>query len=219
MYTPPNNRWQADPAEHVAFMQEHSFAVITCASPAGSVLASHVPVVSKITHGAVRLEFHLATVNEQAAPLKAGAEVRVIFSGPHAYISPAWYQNRRTVPTWNYLAVHAVGRARPMTTPELTAHLDELVKLHEAGRSHPGWELASVGGAGGDFVQRMAAGIVGLVLDQPTLHAKRKLNQNRSLADRTGVIAALRATGQPNDAAVAQWMERVLGQGQVELDD
>jgi predicted FMN-binding regulatory protein PaiB len=51
------------------------------------------------------------------------------------------------------------------------------------------------------------------------LHAKRKLNQNRSMEDRLGVIAALRASGRQEDAAVAEWMDRVLGEGEVELDD
>jgi transcriptional regulator len=220
MYTPTKNLWADDMAGQMAFMHRHAFAVVTCATQ-GRVLASHLPIVAKLAGDGVQLEFHVARANEQAAVLAEGGEVRVIFSGPHAYVSPAWYANQRTVPTWNYLAIHAVGPVRVMNDGELGLHLEELVQVNEAGLGggHEPWKLESVGGKYGKMVRGMQGAIVGLVMERPVLHAKRKLNQNRSMEDRLGVIAALRASGRQEDAAVAEWMEKVLGDGEVELDD
>jgi transcriptional regulator len=39
-------------------------------------------------------------------------EVLVVFSGPHSYVSPRWYEQKERVPTWNYAAVHAYGTVK-----------------------------------------------------------------------------------------------------------
>src|SRR4051794_28060646 len=90
-----------------AFMREHSFATVVTGAGAGLV-ASHVPVVllaDRGEHGT--LQFHLARPNPQGEALTAGAETLVMFHGPHAYVSPTWYETAERVPTWNYVAVHA----------------------------------------------------------------------------------------------------------------
>jgi transcriptional regulator len=49
--------------------------------------------------------------NGQWKAIRAEREVLCIFHGPHAYISPQWYVQQHTVPTWNYAAVHVYGNA------------------------------------------------------------------------------------------------------------
>jgi transcriptional regulator len=63
----------------------------------------------------------------------AGQQVLVIFSGPHAYISPQWYQATEVVPTWNYIAVHAYGRLELIEDANATKELlDKMVRTAAA---------------------------------------------------------------------------------------
>ena len=64
-----------------------------------------------------------------------------IFPGPHAYISPGWYEAGPAVPTWNYASVHAYGTARAIRDPEwLRDMLDRLSARHEAREAAP-WRM------------------------------------------------------------------------------
>ena len=218
MYTPGKFEWTDDLMGKLAFMQRYNFAIVASASD-GRVLATHAPVVVRELGGELRLQFHLARENEQTEILTTGSEARVIFAGPHGYISPRWYANKRTVPTWNYTAIHAHGKPRVMTDDELVRHLCELVSVSEQAVGGEPWLLNSVGGGGGKMVQGMVGLICGFELVATRIQAKRKLNQNRSRDDRLGVIAALRQTGGSDAAALADLMEQVLDQGETELDD
>jgi transcriptional regulator len=135
-------------------------------------------------------------------------EAIAIFNGPDAYISPAWYEEKRltgkVVPTWNYTTVVAHGRLTLHHEADwLLPHVRRLVERHEAARAEP-W---SVDDAPADFVALQAKAIVGLELRIERIDAKRKLTQNRSQADFDGVIDAL-SRGSPRGDAVAAEMRR-----------
>lgn len=136
----------------------------------------------------------------------AAAEVLAIFDGPEAYVSPAWYEEKRltgkVVPTWNYVTVQAHGTVTLRHEPEwLIPHVGRLVDRHEAGRTDP-WALTD---APDDYVATQARAIVGLELRITRLEAKAKLSQNRSEADIDGTISGL-ASGSPTERAVADAM-------------
>jgi transcriptional regulator len=136
----------------------------------------------------------------------AGSEVLAIFDGPQAYVSPAWYEEKRltgkVVPTWNYLTVQAHGTVTLRHDPEwLIPHVARLVDRHEASRAEP-WALAD---APEDYIATQARAIVGLELRINRLEAKAKLSQNRSEADIDGAISGL-ASGSPTARAVADAM-------------
>src|SRR6185369_9139795 len=165
-------------------------------------------------HGILR--GHLARGNPQwreiEASIQAGGdgagEALAIFDGPDAYISPAWYEEKRltgkVVPTWNYVTVQAHGTITTIHDPEwLIPHVGRLVARHEAGRPHP-WALAD---APEDYVRTQARAIVGLELRITRLEAKSKLSQNRSDADIEGSIEGLRG-GTASEHAVAEAMRR-----------
>ena len=106
MYSPRYNRLQ-DRAQLVAFMRQHNFPVLVTGS-GGSLRASHLPALVQEEGGELALDMHMARANEQWRHFD-DTEALVIFSGPHAYISPRWYEDTERVPTWNYAAVHAYG--------------------------------------------------------------------------------------------------------------
>ena len=117
-----------------------------------------------------------------------GAEVLAIFPGPHAYISPGWYEAGPAVPTWNYASVHAYGTARAIRDPEwLRDMLDRLSARHEAREAAP-WRMRDLPQA---YLESMLRGIVGIEIAVSRLEGKFKLSQNRPASDRPRIIAAL----------------------------
>src|SRR3954454_11462855 len=98
---------ESDPVRPHAFIRRHSFAVLPSRHE-GGLVASHLPLLFDVEDGPKgRLLGHMARANPQWKQVVG--DVLVVFSGPHAYISPAWYEEEGTVPTWNYAAVHAYG--------------------------------------------------------------------------------------------------------------
>jgi transcriptional regulator len=106
MYSPPYNQVE-NRAELLEFMRSNNFPVLVTGT--GGVLhASHLPVTVHEEGGRIVIDMHMAKNNPQWKEF-FDDEVLVIFSGPHAYVSPRWYEEKERVPTWNYAAVHAYG--------------------------------------------------------------------------------------------------------------
>jgi len=152
-----------------------------------------------------RLLGHIALNNPQWKTAAADVPALAIIRGPQAYISPSWYQSTRdhgrTVPTWNYTAVHFTG---PVTFRRdddwLRDVVTRLTERHEAGRNGRWW----ISDAPEKFIAGQLRAIVGVEMQVELIEAKDKLSQNRTPQDRAGVIAALRAEpggGEPGGAA------------------
>lgn len=127
-----------------------------------------------------------------------------IFMGPDAYITPSWYATKaetgKVVPTWNYVAVHAHGPVEFFEDAQrLLDVVTRLTNFHEEARTGP-W---AVGDAPAEFVAAQLRGIVGLRMPIARLEGKRKMSQNRSAADRSGVVAGLAASEREADREVA----------------
>lgn len=197
LYIPPLFRVD-DRAKLVRFMQDNGFA--TLVSQGGEGLAvSHVPLLVDVDGDQVRLVGHVARANEQWKALEAAGDVLAIFHGPHAYVSPTWYANHPSVPTWNYAVVHAHGKARLTDEAQLHDIVTRLSTKYEAGNAKP-WRLSEQPAA---FVSGMLAQIVGFEIEVHRLEGKFKLSQNRA-AEIPRVIAALESAG---EGAVADLMK------------
>ena len=203
MYSPDHFKVD-DPAILAAFMARHSFATIVTHDGQASH-ATHMPVLLDRDRGPQgTLISHMARANPQWRHFESGQEVLVIFTGPHAYVSPAWYDSAPAVPTWNYTAVHAYGIPRVVTDQERFAGmLHELVEFHEAPRADR-WH----GEMPEEFRDRLMKGIVGVEIEITRLEGKFKLSQNRSDADRAGVIATLAASTDQADRDTAEMMSQ-----------
>ncbi len=194
--------------ELIAFMQAHSF--ITLVSILDSApFASHVPVVVRHNGDAVTLHGHLARANPHWHAFGPG-ESLAIFTGPHAYISPAHYEQRENVPTWNYIAVHAAGPVQSLHAADNPAALEDevrtVIQAYE-GTYEQQWDSLSVRYRAG-----MLQGIVGFILTVTHLEGKAKLSQNRSLVDQHRVAGALLASDDPAARATGAAMHRVQEQ-------
>ena len=199
MYIPPANLI-SDPETIHAFMRRHSFATLITA-PAGAPWATHLPFIHRAGTGHGTLASHMARANSQWRDFD-GQEVLVIFSGPHAYVSPRWYSTQPAVPTWNYAAVHAYGRARLVEDPAAVRRmLEEMISFFEGPCPAP-WD----GVMPEEFLEKMMRGIVAFEIPLDRLEAKFKLSQNRSPADVHGVIHALAQSADSQETAIAEMM-------------
>lgn len=180
------------------FVAAHAFGTLVSAGAAG-LSVSHVPFLpERDAGGRLRLRGHVARANAHWRELEAAGEVLAIFQGPHAYVSPRWYAQQPSVPTWNYAVVHARGRARLLPESELPALLERLSRTYEAGQPEP-WEMGSLPV---DHAAKLLAAVVGFEVVVDRLEGKFKLSQNRGRADIAGVVGALQANGQSELAAL-----------------
>jgi transcriptional regulator len=220
MYQPAHRKFEVeDPAALLAELSEIVPATLVTHGPDG-FRASILPMLFEpgdvANGGRGKLRGHLARGNPQwreiEAAIAAGGEnagaCLAIFDGPEAYVSPAWYEEKRltgkVVPTWNYLTVQAHGTITTTHDPDwLIPHVGRLVARHEGRRPDP-WALTD---APEDYIRSQARAIVGLELRITRLEAKAKLSQNRSEADVDGTIDGLDA-GSPVERAVAEAMRR-----------
>lgn len=203
MYAPESFAWRDQGALWRA-LQADGFGLLI--GPGEPPLVSHLPFLAEPQ--ASRLLCHVARENPQWRAIGNGAPVRCVFSGAHGYVSPTWYEKPdRAVPTWNYVAVHAIGTAKAVEDQDW---LDDLVTRLSAEREHAaGWHPAMMRPAA---YRAMLDAIVGIDIAVENLEGKRKLSQNRSPADRAQVAAALAASEWPGDHALAEEMAREQGQ-------
>jgi len=204
----PKDFAEADPARLAALMAEASFALVVTTDQDGRPFASHLPLVYDADEGTNgTLLGHMARANPQWRHFEAGGEALAVFSGPHAYVSPSWYETHPSVPTWNYAAVHAYGRAQLMDETATRALLQRLVDTYEAGFASP-WRLELPQ----KYEAMMLRGIVGFRIPVARLEGKFKLSQNRDATDRANVAAELARSGFDDGRAVARLMrEREAG--------
>ena len=190
MYSRPGEH-ETDPAKLVAFMRAYPFATVT-STRAGLVEATHLPVLVHERDGQVVLAAHMARANPHWRALDDGIQMLVIFQGPHAYVSPAWYDDPLSVPTWDYVAVHARGAVRILAIEETLQHVAELTKTHDPAEFERARTLPQ------DWLRKLAGGIVAFEVQVTSLEGRFKLSQNRSPAEQANVARQL--AGQPEPA-------------------
>ena len=200
MYVPENNRVE-DRAQRIAFMREYNFAALITGGAANGLRATHLPFILVDDGARLKLLAHMAQANPQWQDFADEPEALVIFAGPHAYVSPRHYQRQPSVPTWNYLAVHAYGRVRRLDErgDKLQA-LDRLIDAHD-----PAFQ-AEFAALPAEYLNAKLGGIVAFEIAVSRLEARFKLSQDRSASERDTIAAALERSGDPAAQALAAKM-------------
>jgi transcriptional regulator len=212
VYTPPFNRVDDEDALR-AFVAHVRAGWLVTNGPDGPPSATYLPVLWR----GDRVIAHVAKANSHWREIGSGVPALVVVTGPDAYVSPTWYaakaEHGKVVPTWNYSAVHLSGEARVHEDPDwLRMAVTELTDEHEQGRPQP-WMVTDAPAA---YVEGQLRGIVGIELTVTRVEGKAKLSQNRSDADRAGVVEGLRGSGRPDEQAVADEMDAAGSVGRVE---
>ena len=187
--------------EILAFMRKYSFATIVSATD-NKPVASHLPFVVEEVGEDIMLHAHFSKANEQWKQI-SNNEVLVIFTEPHAYISPTHYDSYQSVPTWNYLSVHAYGKAEIITDSEKGFRdLEQMINIHE--QSY----LAQWKSLPDEYKKAMYNGIVPFQIKVTDLQAKKKLSQNKKEAERERIISTLEKSADTNEQQIAAYMKQ-----------
>lgn len=187
-------------------IEAYDFGALVSINENGAPAASHIPfMLDRAAGDNGTLQAHLARGNPQWRGFDSNTEILCIFEGPHAYISPRWYDPaNNAVPTWNYAVVHAYGVPRVIEDSEaVRAQQTAMVARYEDANGEP-WRLDS---QPEKYIGGMLKGIVAFEIPIARLEGNFKLHQNHPPANRTGAIRGLREeTGDPLSLAVAELM-------------
>lgn len=200
MYIPKVNI-ATDQEETVAFMKQFSFATIIT-SKDNVPIATHLPFLVSQREDKVILTSHFAKANKHWEMLTKQQSL-VIFSEPHAYISPKNYDHELNVPTWNYISVHAYGNGKLITeTDQMIAVLEATIDNYEIAYKQQWNSLPE------DFKSKMIKGIVAFEIVVTDLQAKKKLSQNRTDTEREKIIDTLSKSNDSNERSIADYMKK-----------
>jgi len=205
MYSPKFNR-VSERALLLEAMRAYSFAILFGPADGGgdgtSAAATHLPLLVKDEGEHGTLLGHFARANPHWAAL-AGRETLVVFPGPHSYVSPRLYTEELSVPTWNYITIHAYGTLSLIEDDDGKNDLvEELIRAHDADYLDR-WRAMP-----GGYRRTMLAGIMGFRIPIARIEGKFKVSQNRAAEERENVREA-HAAGTDDQRELARWMERL----------
>lgn len=198
MYIPPAFREERG-AQILRFIRQNPFGMLVTVE-AGEPCINHIPFL--LDEDAGLIYWHLAAANPQASQLWEGRAATLVFHGPHAYVSPTWYE-KPGVPTWNFLAVHVSGNPRALDERELTNLMLRLSQVYE-GEGGLGTFAGTTSYAG------MLAAIRGIAMPLSHVQAKFKLSQNRSPGEQRQVAARLLESGRDYERETGEIMLELL---------
>jgi transcriptional regulator len=213
MYLPKAFEEQ-DPGRLRDFIRSYPLGTVVTPTTSGFD-ANHIPLLVAEPEGsATRLHGHIARANPLWRDVAAHAQTLVIFHGPNGFISPSWYAGKcdkaSVVPTWNYAVVHVHGRLRFIDDATwVRAHVEALTREHEADRDKP-WAVSD---APADFIDKLVTAVVGLEISVTRWYGNWKMSQNRSAADRVGVMKGLERERSASSVALAALVRETLSEG------
>ncbi len=202
MYSPLYNRVE-DRIELLAFMRANNFPILVTGT-GGALHASHLPISAHERGPQIVIDMHMAKNNAQWREF-FDDEVMVIFSGPHAYVSPRWYADQERVPTWNYAAVHAYGVAKIVS--DRKEKYQSQRRLIES--LDPQW-LPKFDTLRQEYVDQMIDGIVNFSIPVARIETRWKLSQNRGLREMERIAAELEKSPDSGERALAALTRRHL---------
>lgn len=202
MYTPRAFEFDNN-ADKIAFMKQYSFATIISVND-GVPVATQLPFIIDDSAGKLVIRSHFALANEQAANIEANTCL-VIFTGPHGYISPTHYDKWESVPTWDYIAVHAYGKASIVhnDTGKLRI-LEQMISYYEQDYLKQWNDLPD------KYKNGMLRGIVAFELEVTNLQGQQKLSQNKSPEERKRIITHLKHSNDHIENSLAAYIQKTL---------
>ncbi len=201
MYVPSFNRFE-DRQEIIAFMKRYSFAAIVT-DVDGIPEATHLPFLIREENDKLFLLSHFAKANPHSNQITDKTSL-VIFAEPHTYITPKLYEKEESVPTWNYIAVHAYGKAIIIESEEQkTDLLQHTIEQYDTRYLQQYQKLPA------EFKSKMMKGIVAFEIEVTDLQAKKKLSQNRSEIEKENIINSLSQSADTNEKEIAAYMAKL----------
>lgn len=168
----PSYYQQKDKSILINYMREFPFGILVTAED-NVPWATHVPFVIEEENNSIVLYTHISAANPQNKQLN-NTKVLAIFREPHAYISPSLYNHSKNVPTWNYIAVHALGKVEMITEKnDLIVLMEKLINVMDPGYMEQFKNLPAA------YLDDMLKGVTGFKIVIEELYGKEKLSQNK----------------------------------------
>lgn len=201
MYVP--NQFQfKDEAEKIAFMKQYSFATIIT-NKEHLPIATQLPFYIEEQPDKLILTSHFALANEQAKYIEETTSL-VLFTEPHAYISPAHYDKQESVPTWDYISVHAYGKAKILKDENSKIKvLEQMIGFYDENY------LAQWNNLSDKFKKGMMRGIVAFELEVSDLQGQKKLSQNKTEAERHRIVEHLEKGNNTVEKDLATFIQKL----------
>lgn len=184
------------------FLRQESFGTLITHSAQANHNVSNLPFLIEKNNSGILLKAHLAKHNAQSQEIKQQDEVNIIFNGPHAYISPTWYEAEVAVPTWNYCSVLITAKPELISKDVLLKDLAETINFFEP-------DLPSKKHIPLSYMTKLAEAIVGYHFHVTNVEAKFKLSQNKSQADRESIYINLSAASSAQSRELAKIMKKL----------
>ncbi|MFH4965493.1 FMN-binding negative transcriptional regulator [Gaetbulibacter sp. M235] len=204
----PKHYLESDKEEIINFIKTYSFATIITVED-NFQTATHLPFVVTQTENEIILTAHFAKANSQWTEI-LNNKVLVIFSEPHAYISPKYYNSKMNVPTWNYVSVHLYGTGKIITEQEQSLDLMEkmIVNFEEDYKTQ--WDSLPI-----EYKTRMLKGVVVFQITVTDIQAKKKLSQNKEKSERQRIISVFEKSNDNNEKSIAELIKKNEGKNQL----
>ncbi|MBS1535490.1 MAG: FMN-binding negative transcriptional regulator [Bacteroidetes bacterium] len=200
MYIPELNQMN-DRAEVLEFMRRFSFAILITSTD-DKPIATHLPFLVEERGEKMVLISHLALENPQWKTFE-NQQCLVIFSEPHAYISPSLYDKELNVPTWNYLAVHTYGKAKIIEDDnQIRNILNQTVEHYEQAYVAQWNRLPE------DYKNRLSRGIVAFEIDVSEWQAKKKISQNKTTHEQERIADSLSKSPHTHEQLIGEYMQK-----------
>ena len=191
-----------DEKEKIAFMKKYSFATIIT-NKNNIPIATQLPFIITKRSEKLILSGHFSAVNEQIKYIENNTSL-VIFSEPHAYISPVHYNKKESVPTWDYIAIHAYGNVKILhTEEEKNTAIEEMIHFYEKDY-HQQWKAFPE-----TFKRKMLKGIVAFEMEVTELQGQQKLSQNKTKEELDRIVEHLSKSEISVENDLANYIQKV----------
>ena len=198
----PNHYLNTDKAEIITFMCKYSFATIITVKD-NVPIATHLPFIVVEKDKQITLTSHFSKANVQWEYIVDNQSL-VIFSEPHAYISPKYYTSNINVPTWNYIAVHIYGKGSTITDQDKSfAGLENMINNYEASYKSQ-WERLPK-----EYKLNMLNDIIPFEITVTDIQAKKKLSQNKTETEKQNIIASFENSNDQNEQVIGKYMKEL----------
>ena len=193
-----------DESEKIEFMRLNSFGILI-SNHENEIAGSHIPMHIEAENNQIKILGHVSALNHQWKSFELNKSALVIFHGNHAYVSPSLYEEKLSVPTWNYLAVHAYGKINIKSNPEeKTQILEKMIQDYEPDYLNQ-WKYFP-----NDYKEKMLKGIVAFEIEVTRLEGKFKLSQNKTRDDQKNIAIHLAENVQEVASGIGKKMLKSL---------
>ncbi len=191
------------------FIEQYSFGALV----SSDLDVTHIPFILHKHEGSKgTLYAHFNRGNAHWKHID-GEKVTVIFTGPHAYISPSWYAQGPAVPTWNYVTAQIKGTTQQLPPEDNAALVEAMVKKYEPHLLDDRTIITEA------YQAKLLKAIVSVKIEISDAQLIRKLGQSRSNADQLGVMTGLENTERLEEHALKQYMTLTgIGAGTTHAD-